>query len=394
MSVPKLRFTEFKGNWEINKVSSLFSIRSSGDLDKNLISPIKTESHKFPVFGNSVTDEGLLGYYPHYEEEAPAITITGRGVNIGTPFYRRVNFSAVGRLLVLHRLTHQTNPLFFSQLLSNLVIFNETTGVPQLTAPSIGNYLVAFPHMKEQEKISLFFDLLLKKIQLQQKKIDLLQIQKKGFMQQIFNQELRFKDNEGQTFSAWQNHALGTLGVFGTSYSYSRASEGQGFIQHIHYGDIHSTLPTICEDVQFPTITEQREWEFVREGDILFADASEDYKDLGKAILIKSLQSEKTVAGLHTHKFTPNELIEPLYLIYVTQTKEYREFIKRMGTGVSVLGISKTNLAKFNVLLPSLSEQKKIGEFLFALDKKIQALIIKKEFLNQQKQALMQQMFV
>lgn len=266
--------------------------------------------------------------------------------------------------------------------------------VTHLYADAIKKLECFFPNLNEQEQIAQFIFTIEKKIKLYQEKIDLLKVQKKGFVQKIFSRELCFKDNNGQIFKEWQSHLLGSLGEFSTSYSYSRASEGNGCIQHIHYGDIHSILPTICEDVQFPTITEQREWEFVREGDILFADASEDYKDLGKAILIKSLQSEKTVAGLHTHKFIPNKSVDPLYLIYVTQTKEYREFIKKMGTGVSVLGISKTNLAKFNVPLPSLSEQKKIGEFLFSLDKKIQALSSKKELLIQQKQAFMQQMFI
>lgn len=412
MNVPKLRFKDFDDSWSQNKIGDFFDHLATGSTPSRLkpnhfkgdipwISSGELKSHYVSKTNEYITKEAVaetnLKVYP---PGTLFIAITGLEAK-GTRSSAAIN--------TVPMTTNQSCLAFPINNLLNLdflyfwykkngeeigITFTQGTKQQSLTPSLVKNLNISVPTIKEQSLIAQFLNLIEQKIDNYQEKINLLKIQKKGFMQKIFNQELRFKDPNGKTFSVWQNYTLGTLGVFGTSYSYSRASEGQGFIQHIHYGDIHSTLPTICEDVQFPTITEQREWEFVREGDILFADASEDYKDLGKAILIKSLQSEKTVAGLHTHKFTPNELIEPLYLIYVTQTKEYREFIKKMGTGVSVLGISKTNLAKFNVLLPSLSEQKKIGEFLFSLDKKIQALITKKEFLNQQKQALMQQMFV
>ncbi|TDL88741.1 restriction endonuclease subunit S [Vibrio vulnificus] len=269
-----------------------------------------------------------------------------------------------------------------------------TTSVAAVYPRDLSSIKLFIPNLKEQEKISTFFRQLDSKINLQQEKIDLLKEQKKGYMQKVFSQELRFKDENGKDYPEWTSDLLQNLGTFGTSYPFSRAIEGKGEYCYIHYGDIHSNLPTVCENILFPSITEKRYFEVINENDILFADASEDYADLGKAILVKTVESQNLIAGLHTHKLTVNKRINPLYFIYFTQTNSYREFIKKMGTGVSVLGISKSNLNKLEVPLPSMEEQKKISELFYLLDKKITSETKKIQEIKLQKQALIQQMFI
>lgn len=251
-----------------------------------------------------------------------------------------------------------------------------------------------FPLIEEQKKVSDFLTLLDKNIQKQQKKIDKLKELKKGIMQKIFMQELLFKNENGKRYPEWEKAYLHNLGKFGKSYSYSRAVEGDGIFRYIHYGDIHSNYPSVCENVEFPTITNVQQFELIIDNDIVFADASEDYTDLGKAILIKNVNGQEVIAGLHTHKFTPNERLNTLYFIYFTQTRAYQEFIKKMGTGVSVLGISKTNLYKLEVLLPSIKEQEKIGHIMYLLDQKIQRENDKMKILTIRKKSFMQQMFI
>ncbi|MBS4748629.1 restriction endonuclease subunit S [Bacillus altitudinis] len=269
-----------------------------------------------------------------------------------------------------------------------------TTSVAAVYPRDLSSIKLFIPILEEQEKISSFFRQLDLKIHLHQERIDLMKEQKKGYLQKIFSRELRFKDNYGNNFPEWTSYSLEELGSFGASYSFSRALEGEGEYCIVHYGDIHSNLPTVCENISFPSITEKRDFELIYENDILFADASEDYADLGKAILIKKLKSQNLIAGLHTYKFTANEKLNPLYFIYFTQTNSYKEFIGKMGTGVSVLGISKSNLKKLEVALPSLEEQRKIGELLHLFDKKIAYETEKIQAIQNQKQALMQQMFI
>ncbi|RIL84851.1 restriction endonuclease subunit S [Staphylococcus cohnii] len=201
--------------------------------------------------------------------------------------------------------------------------------------------------------------------------------------------DLRFPEFEG----AWENKKLDDLGDYSKSYSFSRAVEGKGYIHHIHYGDIHSKLPSKIDNINsLPTITENKDFNYLQKGDIVFADASEDYKDLGKAVLFDS-NSQNVIAGLHTHVFRVNNQIVSEFLINYTKTLRYYKFIKRQGTGISVLGISKKNLSNFNLGLPEYNEQKKIGDFFSKLDRQIELEEQKLEKLEEQKKGYMQKLF-
>lgn len=202
--------------------------------------------------------------------------------------------------------------------------------------------------------------------------------------------ELRFPEFNG----GWEGIFLNKLGVFKKNYTFSRANEGDGTLRHIHYGDIHSKfkskiekielLPSISVDIEHPQL--------VQNNDLIFADASEDYDDLGKAILMK-VNNGNVIAGLHTHLFSPNNNLNSEFLLYFTQTKVYRKFIKRQGVGISVLGISKKNLDKLLVNLPNYNEQQKIGEFFSKLDRQIELEEQKLTKLEEQKKGYMQKIF-
>ncbi len=52
---------------------------------------------------------------------------------------------------------------------------------------------------------------LTEQIELEEQKLELLQQQKKGYMQKIFSQELRFKDENGEDYPDWKEKKLGIL---------------------------------------------------------------------------------------------------------------------------------------------------------------------------------------
>ncbi|WP_105993956.1 restriction endonuclease subunit S [Staphylococcus simulans] len=201
--------------------------------------------------------------------------------------------------------------------------------------------------------------------------------------------ELRFPEFTGE----WEEKKLGDLGDYLKSYPLSRAKEGLGIYKHIHYGDIHTKLPSILNDTdKLSTITEQKDFVIVEKGDVLFADASEDYADLGKATMV-NFNDNNVIAGLHTHLFRPKEELISSFLINVTKTENYKRHIKKEGNGISVLGISKVNLGKFKVFLPSKIEQQKIGDFFSKLDRQIELEEKKLVLLEEQKKGYMQKIF-
>lgn len=188
---------------------------------------------------------------------------------------------------------------------------------------------------------------------------------------------------------------LGEIALFEKSYTFSRAIEGEGEVKHIHYGDIHTKLPNVINEANIlPTITQQDEFQFVNYGDIIIADASEDYKDLGKAVCYLDREEKKVISGLHTHRLKVDKSkIVPEYLINLFQTSRYRKFVWKMGTGVSVLGLSKSNLSKYPVTFPDIETQKKIGTFFGEFNKKIQLQQEKINLLKEQKKGYMQKFF-
>ncbi|MCM3164375.1 restriction endonuclease subunit S [Metabacillus litoralis] len=187
---------------------------------------------------------------------------------------------------------------------------------------------------------------------------------------------------------------MADLGSFNKTYSFSRNVEGEGEYHHIHYGDIHSTYRGIInEQTDVPSITEEGPFECIEDGEIIFADASEDYNDLGKAVAVWGLESKKVISGLHTHRFKPNNELDTRFLFYFTQSSPYRRFVREQGTGISVLGISKSNLAKLELPLPSMEEQKRISAFFFLLDQKIEKQKEKIEQFEMFKKDMMEKIF-
>ncbi|QIT62286.1 restriction endonuclease subunit S, partial [Enterococcus faecium] len=129
------------------------------------------------------TNDGIVGYYDDdFRIKAPAVTVTGRG-DVGYAQARRVNFTPVVRLLSV-KSKHDVD--FLENSINNHKVLVESTGVPQLTAPQLGNYKIFFPTIEEETKIGSLFKKLDTAINIHQRELDLLKETKKGFLQKMF----------------------------------------------------------------------------------------------------------------------------------------------------------------------------------------------------------------
>ncbi|KAB2171614.1 restriction endonuclease subunit S, partial [Staphylococcus epidermidis] len=90
----------------------------------------------------------------------------------------------------------------------NWKVYDESTGVPSLSKQTINKINRFVPSNKEQQKIGEFFIKLDRQIELEEQKLELLQQQKKGYMQKIFSQELRFKDENGNDYPNWEEKKI------------------------------------------------------------------------------------------------------------------------------------------------------------------------------------------
>ena len=196
----------------------------------------------------------------------------------------------------------------------------------------------------------------------------------------------------------WDVVKVGEKFDFLKTYSNSREDlNNEDEISYIHYGEIHTKHKFYIDFEKFdlPKINKSKlpnEVIFAQNGDLVIADASEDYADIGKSAEIKNLTS-KAVSGLHTFLLRDkSKNFADGYKGYLFYNETVSKNIKKIATGISVLGISKTNLSNLEIPLPSLKEQEKIAEILTTWDEAISLHVKLIEEKEQLKIGLMQKL--
>ena len=188
--------------------------------------------------------------------------------------------------------------------------------------------------------------------------------------------KLRFNEFKDE----WKAISLKKAFTFFSTNSLSRADlTPDGLIKNIHYGDIHQKFNNILdvEKEKLPYINPNIELtiknNLCQSGDLIFADASEDYEGIGKAIEIINVGNNKVVSGLHTiHVRDIESTMSIGFKGYLFNTPIIHNQIRILANGFKVFGISKNDICKLNVRIPSKIEQEKISKFLILLDKKIE----------------------
>ena len=176
---PKLRFKGFTDDWEKRRLRDISKISAGGDVNKDKL----TKIGKYPVLANSLTNDGIIGYYEDYKVKAPAVTVTGRG-DVGHAKARHIGYTPTVRLLSVQSDDFDVN--FLENSINHTKIFIESTGVPQLTSPQLGSVYITFPSLKEQTIIGKFLRNLDNLIAVNQRKVDLLKREKKALLQKMF----------------------------------------------------------------------------------------------------------------------------------------------------------------------------------------------------------------
>lgn len=210
--------------------------------------------------------------------------------------------------------------------------------------------------------------------------------------------------------SDWTTPEFGDVFNFLKTFSFSReqltSEPTNDGIRNIHYGDIHATyeneildldiektIPYLLDGLIDPKSFDDESFPALKEGDLIIADASEDYEGVCDCVELKNINGAKVVSGLHTFAArTSKEKIALGYRTYALQHEQVIRELRRIATGTSVYGVSKTNLSKVKIPVPPLPVQKAIAQVLSTADVAIhttEKLIAQKEL---RKKWLMQQL--
>lgn len=417
LNVPELRFPQFNGAWERRKVAEILE-RVSRPVDVvpeqkyreiGIRSHGKGIFHKEPVTGASLGDKRVfwvvkgalvLNIVFAWEQAVTATTDAEVGMIASHrfPMYLPVEGKASIDYLRRFFLTKKGKALL--ELASpGGAGRNKTLGQKEFE-----NLKFFIPTLPEQNKIAAFLTAIDNKLQALLKAKSLLEAYKKGVMQQIFSQELRFKDEDGKDFENWQVKRFSDLYSFKITNSFSRDNLNyeNGVVRNIHYGDIHTkfhaqfvlrneSVPFINSEISLKRIAKEN---YCKAGDLVIADASEDLADVGKCIEIIDLNNQKLLAGLHTILARPDlSQVVVGFGSFLLKSPEVRRQIEKVAQGTKVASISAIRLSDITFRLPSKKEQAKIVRFLSGLDDRLAHYTRQIALTQNWKKGLIQKMF-
>jgi len=430
--LPKLRFQEFSDDWKKQPIGNQIDLLCGFAFKGNDISE---EKNGIPILRGINITEGYIRhsldidrYYcgnsrnlkKYFLKEGDLVLgMDGSkvGKNVAIISKQDSNSLLIQRVARIRSKQNTSIKFIYHHIFSPrfhryVDIVNTSSGIPHISAQQIKDFKIFFPSLPEQQKIATFLSAVDKKIQQLTRKKALLETYKKGVMQKLFSQEIRFKDYNSskngileRDFPEWERKKYGEIYSFLSTNSFSRdqLNYEKGDVKNIHYGDIHTKLPTLfnLKDENIPFVNPEidisriKTENYCQEGDLVIADASEDYKDIGKAIELIALNGEKVVGGLHTFIARPAKgKISKGFSGYLMQSWKLRKQIMTIAQGTKVLGLSVTRLKNLKLEIPSLEEQQKIANYLSAIDKKSEAVSQQIDKMQSFKKGLLQQMFV
>lgn len=191
----------------------------------------------------------------------------------------------------------------------------------------------------------------------------------------------------------WELKTYGECFDFLSTATYSRDElTDNDEVKYVHYGDIHTKWNFILDISKsiLPTIpaNKVKNYSLIMDGDIIMADASEDYEGVGKSVEVINVNINKVIAGLHTYLLRDrNQQIESGFKAYLHINSLVKRQFDRLATGMKVYGVSKNNLKTVLIPLPKQkSEQTAIATTLIDVDTLIgnlEKLISKKRNIRQ-----------
>ena len=267
-------------------------------------------------------------------------------------------------------------------------------GLLNISYESYTGIAVNYPCFAEQQKIADFLTAYDEKVSLQQQKVEALEKRKKGLLQKVFSQEIRFKADDGSEFPEWEEETIGDL-MEVTSVKRVHESDwvesGVPFyrareIVALHNGESVSPL-YISETLYADNI---KKCGTITEGDLLVTGVG----TVGIQYLVKSNDRFYFKDGniIWLKKSTCSRLIGE-YLYYLFDSEFIKKQIRDMAGIGTVATYTIENAKRTKVCIPTISEQEKIADFFSAIDEQIGLEKQRLEAMQTVKKGLLQQLF-
>ena len=396
-NVPELRFPEYSEEWEkkrlkdISKINPKLMNEFPSEFDYiDLESVYKGKINKV----SRVTNENAPSRAQRVAQRGDVFFQTVRPYQQNNFVFLDDRYSTVVSTGYAQIRSNMNSFYIYNLLLTstflNKVLINCTgSNYPAINSNDLGNISIRIStNENEKQKIGEFFSKLDRQIELEEQKLSLLEEQKKGYMQKIFSQELRFKDGKGNNYSEWIKTNLKFLVSYKNGKGYEKEVVQNGKYNIINLNSISTKgmLKDSGKYSDFEDIT-------LKKNDLIMILSDVAKGNLiGKTAIIdqddKYLLNQRVASLRIKDESTSNVLFIYYFINY------FRQYFINMSTGMSQLNINKSTVEDFLIYLPYIEEQDKIGNFFSNLDKSIIKQLNKIELLKQRKKGFLQKMFV
>lgn len=395
-NVPELRFPGFEDEWIKMKLDNLGNIftGSTPDTSKSelyegkypFVSPIDIHNNRYVKSTNkTVSKEGFYGGRVIPKGASLFVCI---GSTIGKVGQAEINVTTNQQINALIPYENYDDNFIYTNLYKSsnkIKKLAATQAVPIINKKTFSNFSIYIPKFKEQQKIGDFFSKLDQQIELEEKKLELLKQQKKGYMQQIFLQKLRFKDENEDDYPEWKTNKIEDI-----------ATVTKGFTPSTKNNNYWNE-----ENKNWLSIAGMDE-KYLYYGNKGITDlASQKHNKVDENTLIMSFKLTLGKLGIVKEPIYTNEAIchfnwknENVNTEYVYYYLNYINIDSFGSQAVKGITLNNDSINSIVIKLPSLSEQYKISELFKKYDDYIEKQSDKIELLKERKKGFLQEMFV
>lgn len=407
-NIPDLRFPQFNEPWTVKKLGKVCESSQLGGNYENDLTPNDYPLIKMGNMARGFIDLSKLEYVSNGTPSSNDKLFYGDFL-----FNTRNTLDLVGKVCIwreelnnayfnsnIMRIKFSDSNSFFMNYCFNTQrylsllksIATGTTSVAAIYNKDLFSLPISLPSLPEQQKIADFLSGVDEKIGQLERRLALEEQYKKGMMQRLFDQEIRFKDENGNEFPDWEEKKLGEVCERikdGTHGSHKEVSKGKYLLsaKDIKNGRvICSSDSRIISEEDFNSIHKNYK---IENGDVLLTLVG----TIGQSAIVQNYNEnytfQRSVGILKVNKTIFNK-----YLFQLISSSSFQSKLVSHSNSSAQAGVYLKTLSSLPISLPTLPEQQKMADFLSSLDDKIGQTKAELDKARDWKRGLMQRMFV
>ncbi len=395
-NTPKLRFPEFRGEWRAKKLGDIARFSKGAGISKqDIVINGRTKAIRYgelyTTYGEVINNVGsgtnIDSKHLVFSQKNDVIIPASGETHIDIATASCVLDDGIALSGDLNIIRSENNGVFLSYYLNNAKKYDiarlaQGVSVVHLYPINLKSLKLLLPKESEQEKLARFLTVIDEQTALIEKKAKLLLQYKKGVMQKIFTQKLRFKDENGGDYHDWQTKKLGE--VFK-----ERTQRGSAMKDMLSVTINQGVVPFSSIDRKDNSSENKQNYKRVEVGDIAY----------------NSMRMWQGASGVSRYA----GIVSPAYTVIKPDTGNVSQFwgyyfkfpnviltFQRYSQGLTsdTWNLKFNQLSRITLQVPAQEEQQKIADFLTTLDDKINLEKTKLDQAKLFKKSLLQRMFV